>query len=211
MTAGLAGTGRVADDLYLMAHDDVTGRPLLQQRGQDLGLAAGLLAELMLHGCTSLLGDGTFTVRRDLRRDQLPRDDLARRVLDQIACEHHLPARDWLEFLGLTAADDVAARLERAGYLTPGRRRLITRAPRWAPVDPNWALAALVRAARARTEHEAVLGGLAVACGLQFRMQQYVTTRGDTEETTARLGPGLRELIAQTQAAADSSVLARRA
>ena len=28
VAAQLAGTGRLADDLYLMAHHDVTGRPL---------------------------------------------------------------------------------------------------------------------------------------------------------------------------------------
>lgn len=35
--AGLSGTGRLADDLYLLAHDDVTGRAFLQPRA--LGLA----------------------------------------------------------------------------------------------------------------------------------------------------------------------------
>ena len=29
MSAGLGGTGLVADDLYLLAHHDVTGKPLL--------------------------------------------------------------------------------------------------------------------------------------------------------------------------------------
>src|SRR5260370_30137441 len=44
----LSGTGLLADDLYLMAHDDVSGRPFLQPRAVGLGLAGGLLAELML-------------------------------------------------------------------------------------------------------------------------------------------------------------------
>ena len=48
--AGLGGTGRVADDLYLMAHHEVSGRPLLQPRALGTGLAAALLAELMLGG-----------------------------------------------------------------------------------------------------------------------------------------------------------------
>ena len=50
MSAGLGGTGRVADDLYLMAHHEVSGRPLLQPRALGTGLAAALLAELMLGG-----------------------------------------------------------------------------------------------------------------------------------------------------------------
>lgn len=48
--AGLTGTGRVADDLYLMAHDDISGKPFVQPRAMGLGLAGWLLAELMLAG-----------------------------------------------------------------------------------------------------------------------------------------------------------------
>jgi hypothetical protein len=50
LTARLAGTGRLADDLYLMAHNDVSGRPYLQPRALGLGLAGALLAELVLAG-----------------------------------------------------------------------------------------------------------------------------------------------------------------
>ena len=41
MNAGLAGTGLVADDMYLMAHHDLTGKPLLQPRPLGLGWLAG--------------------------------------------------------------------------------------------------------------------------------------------------------------------------
>ncbi len=47
MTA-LTGTGRLADDIYLLAHHEVSGRPFLQPRAAGLGLAGGLLAELVL-------------------------------------------------------------------------------------------------------------------------------------------------------------------
>jgi transcriptional regulator with XRE-family HTH domain len=48
--AALTGTGRLADDLWLLAHHDVTGRPNLHARAAGLGLAGGLLAELVLAG-----------------------------------------------------------------------------------------------------------------------------------------------------------------
>ena len=48
--ARLAGTGLLADDLFLMAHCDRTGKPLLQPRATGLGLAGALLAELTLLG-----------------------------------------------------------------------------------------------------------------------------------------------------------------
>ena len=47
---GLSGTGRVADDLYLMAHHEISGKPYVQPRALGLGLAGGLLADLMLAG-----------------------------------------------------------------------------------------------------------------------------------------------------------------
>ena len=51
---GLDGTGWVGDDLYLLAHNDVTGKPYVQPRPLGLGLAGGLLAELVLAGAVSL-------------------------------------------------------------------------------------------------------------------------------------------------------------
>jgi hypothetical protein len=44
----LAGTGLLADDLYLVAHHERTGRPLLAPRAVGLGLAGSLLADLVL-------------------------------------------------------------------------------------------------------------------------------------------------------------------
>ena len=58
MSAGLSGTGRLADDLYLMAHHEVTGKPFVQPRALGTGLAGGLLAELMLGASISLRPDG---------------------------------------------------------------------------------------------------------------------------------------------------------
>jgi hypothetical protein len=46
--AGLSGTGRLADDLYLLAHNDINGKPFLQPRATGIGLAGALLAELVL-------------------------------------------------------------------------------------------------------------------------------------------------------------------
>ena len=47
-TVKLGGTGRVTDDLCLLAHHEATGKP--QPRAAGLGLAGGLLAEFMLPG-----------------------------------------------------------------------------------------------------------------------------------------------------------------
>jgi hypothetical protein len=111
---GLSGTGRLADDLYLVAHHEQTGKPHLQPRALGLGLAGTLLAELMLSRSIRLWR-GVITAADGI----LPGDDLARSVLGHVASEReHLPPRDWLLYLARTAAGDVARRLEQSGYLT---------------------------------------------------------------------------------------------
>jgi hypothetical protein len=85
-------------------------------------------------------------------------------------------------------------------------------------VDADWAFSPLLRVrsaldpARPFTAREAVLAGLASACGLGFRLEQYLPPPGRSlEEALGQLDPGVRELIAQTQAAIGSAVLAHRA
>jgi len=214
VSAGLTGTGLVADDLYLLAHHDVTGKPLLQPRPLSIGLAGGLLAELMLGGSISLWPDGAVVARRTW-----PGDDLARNVRDQIAAEQQPhPIREWLLFLARSTAGDVAGRLERAGYLKNVRSRVPLRPRRWVPIDSDWAFAPMLRVraalapARPLAGHEAALAGLAVACGLSFRLDQYQTPADrSVEKAVGQLRPELRELIAQAQAAIDSAGTVSRA
>ena len=64
MSTRLSGTGRLADDLYLMAHHELTGKPHLQPRAVGLGLAGGLLGELMLSGSIRLSHGTVMGARR---------------------------------------------------------------------------------------------------------------------------------------------------
>jgi len=144
MITGLGGTGLIADDLYLMAHHETSGKPFLQPRPLGIGLAGALLAELMLDGHVIVGPDSTVAAG-----PAVPGDDLTRQVRNQIAGEpeQHLLLQ-WLLFLGQSAAVGVGRRLERAGYLIPAGRRVRWRAPRWVPADPDWAFAPLLRPAR---------------------------------------------------------------
>jgi hypothetical protein len=213
LSTGLAGTGLAADEVYLLAHHDLTGRPLLQPRPLGLGLAGGLLAELMLGGSIGLRHDGVLLAGRTW-----PADDLGRRVRDLIAIEPEpRPLGDWLAYLARTAAPEVAARLEQAGYLMRARGWLPWRPGRLVPADPDWAFGPLLRIrsaldrSRPFDPREAVLAGLAVASGLGWRLDQYLTPSDRSlAEAVGYLGPELRELIAQTQAAVDSALLTHR-
>jgi len=210
----LSGTGLLADDLYLMAHDDVTGRAHLQPRAVALGLAGGLLAEQMLLG-RIVVSHGSVLVTDSAS----PRDELGHVVLGLIRSEREQhTVRDWLAFLARTATADVAVRLERSGYLTQMCAHWPRRGERRVPVDADCAFAPLGRA-RAALESSssaptagATLAGLAVACGLGPRLLPYgpPDARRHLDQALAQLPCDLRELIAQTQAAVDSAVLSSR-
>lgn len=209
---GLSGTGLVADDLYLLAHNDLTGRPYVRPRALGLGLAGGLLSELMVNGHISVWHEQIVTLGR-----AVPGEGLARHLLGVLAGEYERhPVRDWLLFVGRTAADDVARRLAGAGYLARAGGRW--RGQRWVPVDADSAFSPMLRvraaldASRPLTIHGAVLAGLADACGLGPRLAPYAPARPvrPLHHAVAQLAPSLQDLIAQTRAAVDSAVLAHR-
>jgi len=214
----LAGTGRIADDLWLIAHHEATGRLHLPRRATGVGMAGGLLAELLAvevpavtvhHGYVLPLRDRSGTLTAMSAR---PDEPVAAHVLDAIVSEPTpLPARDWLLYLGKTAAASVAGRLERSGYVARRRWRLV-------PVNPDWSHCALLRAHRALEQartpapYSALLAGLVLACGLEFRFWSGfpgAPVRPAGEATATLPGP-LRELVAQVQATADSTVLSTR-
>jgi Golgi phosphoprotein 3 (GPP34) len=211
----LDGTGRVGDDLWLLAHNDVTGRPYIQPRPMGLGLAGGLLGELVLAGAASVAGDH-LTLAWARRR---PGEQVLAGVLGALEREpQEHPVGEWLAYLARTAPADVAARLERSGYVAHDRGLLPWRGGRWIPTDRDSAFSPVLRvraaldASRPLAIHDAVLAGLADACGLGFRLAAYAPARPvrPLHHAVAQLPPGLHDLIARTRAAVDSAVLTHR-
>jgi outer membrane murein-binding lipoprotein Lpp len=213
VSGGLGGTGLIADDLYLMAHHETSGRPFLQPRPLGIGLAGALLAELVLGGHIVVGSDSAVAAG-----PTSPGADLARQIRNQIAGEPepHV-VLEWLLFLGQSVTGGVGRRLERAGYLIPAGRRVPWRPARWVPADPDWAFAPLLRArpatdaTRPLTAHAAILAGLAAGCGLRFRLDQYLPAAGRSiEQAVSQLTPDLRQLDGAVQAAVAGAVLAHR-
>lgn len=213
-SAALTGTGLVADDLYLMAHHEATGRPYLHPRSLGLGLAGALLADLVLSG-NARIDRGTVVAEGE----PPPEDGLALSILGELVRQGRWhPARDWLTLLARTSAGAVAHRLARSGYLRQAEPQRWRRTPAWMPADPDCAFAALVRvkaaldSARPHDDRSVVLAGLATACGLGSRLLPYgpPNARRCLDDKISQLDPSLRDLVAHTQAAVDSAALSHR-
>jgi hypothetical protein len=214
--AGSRGRGwpLLADDVFRLAHRDSTGAPLLDLHVAGLGLSAALLGELLL--------TGHLTVRNGLvviTDHSAPSDVLAHTVLDQLASEREdHPVRTWLAYLGRSAHEEVAGRMERAGHLqVEVSRRIFARTVRYVPTDMNtaawpWArLAGLLRRGDRLDDFDTLLGGLAVATDLHR-----VLLIGEANAFAASLRPliaeaadPVRELLTHTRAAAGDAVITK--
>src|SRR5437764_3487944 len=89
----LRGVGGVlADQYYLIAHEDRTGRSRLHPRATGLGLAACLVGELMLQERVRVCGGELAVVNR-----RPPGDLLAHNILDLLVVQpQHRDLRIWL-------------------------------------------------------------------------------------------------------------------
>ncbi|MEV4631360.1 GPP34 family phosphoprotein [Micromonospora sp. NPDC049523] len=205
----------LADEFFLIAHDDAKGKPRLHPSATGLGLAAGLLGELLL-ARRIVITAGTVTVV-----DRRPPDDaLAHTVLDQLVGEpEHRSVRTWLGFLGNSAAESVGERLARAGTVRRVEtRRLLRTAVVYQPADMNaaaWPVTRL-RASLSRGEPLPVADVLLLALlaatnllrevlwgtepGTQYRLHQLIDG----------LPPPLGDLARHTEAAVGAAVLSGR-
>lgn len=217
-TNGTAGTRAptellLADDLFLSAHDDVSGRPRLPGRAAGLGLAAALLGELIMFRKVSLQRGHVVVVDRG----PVP-DALAHLVFEEVRREPEpSPVWDWLSYLARDSYDRVAQRMMREGLLTTGSRGFL-RGGGYQPVDLNAAAWPLVRLAQKLSRREdmalpdIVLAGLVRATGLNryLRAAALEDVQGHQQQLVAQLPTPLRILVAEAEGAIGEAVLRRR-
>lgn len=208
----------LADELFCVAHDDRTGRSRLRPRVLALGLAAGLLGELVLYRRVDVLDSGVLRV---VSREAPP-DALAHATLEQLLAQpQHRQVRTWLAFLAESAVDSVAHRLVLAGvWARVEHRRLGRTRIAHLPVDPNVAAWRAIRLGRLLASREpitvpdAVLAGLVAITGLtEIVLWQPEYREPGMARITAevhRLPWPLHHLLAFTEAAAGDAVLAPR-
>lgn len=205
----------LADEFFLLALDDRTGRPVLSPRVFALGLAGALLGELVLDRRIAV-----HTDRIAVAEQRPPADALARWVHGHLLAEvaRH-DVRTWLVFLAQDARDQVAERLRRAGHIqVQNSRRLLRSEVIYPPTDINAAAAPRVRIAHALGRRlpmqwpDVTLAGLAVATGLGDHVlysaepaaQDYLRHLMD------HLPPSVHELVWHLHAAVGDAVLTGR-
>lgn len=203
---------RVADDFWLICHHDRTGRPRLGAIAARHGLAAALLAELVLSNMVMVHAGYLRATGR------LPRDSTALALLETIAGEPTHDLRTWIAYLSQNAADIVAERLVRAGLvqIAPARH-LFKTVTVHRPVDPQGAYwrparleeALLGRRGRIITWSDIFLAALIEATGLfDIDIWEDPATVAATATHLLRGGaPALRELTAATHGLIGEAVL----
>ncbi|WP_432824744.1 GOLPH3/VPS74 family protein [Dactylosporangium sp. CA-092794] len=205
-----------ATDFWLLSHHDRSGRLLAPYRVVAIGLAAALLAELLLEERI-----GFDEHHRVVPVTEFPpRDALTHQVLDQLHGEERLPVQVWLRHLAHTSYEAVAERMLRRRLVVKledrkllGRSRTVYR-----PVDPNvagWPAARLhvfLVEQRAFTEPDAVLAGLAKVTGLHLRAVEGGgrVTESYLDTVVAGTRPLFQQLFAHTAAVVGSAVMASR-
>jgi hypothetical protein len=212
------GSGLLADDLFLLAHDEVSGKPRLHPRVVGLGLAGALLGELVLFGRADVRADadGRYFV---VVTDPGPIDDpLADAVLGQVRADGRpRTVRAWLGYLAQTASHNVGERLGAAGTLARTHSRVPRRGSRWTPTDlttaawPATRLRMLLTKSEPVTVPDAALAGFALACGLsqQILWNTPATAREYLDYLLAGLPEALGTLVTQTESAVGDAVLSR--
>ncbi|HZM79119.1 MAG TPA: GPP34 family phosphoprotein [Candidatus Limnocylindrales bacterium] len=210
----------LADEFYLIAHQDSTGQPRLHSRAAGYGLAAALLAELHLHGNLTM-DDHNVTVTSLVP----PPDPLAHNVLEHLLDEpYKRPVRDWLAFLGRTAVEDVAKRLARLGMLeVVETKRLWGVSRTYVPVainDAAWPLARITtrllsgvtRRGVELSLPDQILTGLCFATGLTRQMvwgDEQHSARQYLGQVIGGLPPPMRILVTETEIAISKTAATR--
>ena len=208
----------LADDLFLAAHDTVRGKSLLSPATLGLGLASGLLAELILWRRMDLK-DGLLTVLDD----HATTDAATTAVLEQLLREaNHRLVRDWIAFLSTGVATDlVARRLARAGLVHRQEKRGLRGVKvTYVPVDstaagwPGARVRTIVGHGEVLEVPDLVLAGLMLATGLDQQVLYTLEARERGylfDQLRRRLPAMLQELIGHAEAAVGDAVMARRA
>jgi Golgi phosphoprotein 3 (GPP34) len=211
--------GRLADDYYLIAHDDRTGRLRVSAPAAGLGAAGAVVGELILSGHLAVREGGLFPAVAGYP----PADRLLREVLAQIdAPRQDRQLGTWLQFLAVEAIVDLRYRLISDGLIATVRERTWFRRYRTLhlPTNPSAAawpairLAKILSTGEALTLQDMVLTSLVQVTGLLelvlWLKPDHAPGWSRAEQARTELPAALSALVAHAEAAVGDGVLTRR-
>ncbi|MDG4769974.1 GPP34 family phosphoprotein [Solwaraspora sp. WMMD792] len=204
----LPPSGWLADELFLIAHDDVTGGLRVPAGAIRRGLAAAMLADLAFVGAVTVAASG-MVVTGTAAPGAV--DPWGRTVLRWIETDTPHPPAAWLDRLAGHAYRSVADRLTVAGVVRPRtvRRWWWRRDTAYPAVDTNvaaWPWARLTMRVRRHTRltvHDSTLARLCVATGLGGHVlgADTLPARRQLRQLLTPVPPGIDQLVRHLAAA----------
>jgi hypothetical protein len=208
----------LADDYFCIAVDEHSGRPRASPRVTGFGLAAALLAELVLSGRLEIQADQVHPIDGNP-----PADALSGWVHGQMVSHpQHCAPQTWLEFLGPRAVDAVARRLasKQIVQVVAQRRRLRREEVIYPALDhtavvvPGIRIANRLSAGEPLEPRDMMCLALCAATGLVKHVlwdpQQHRDALGAVPDVLARLPGPLISLRKQLEVVVGTAVLTNR-
>jgi hypothetical protein len=206
----------LADEIFLIGHDENTGKAHISDGAMDTSLAGAVLGELVLADLVGI-GEGTQVVplREGMTGDQVC--DTALAQIQQQDQQH--PVRAWTEHLRDGCRPLVAQRLVRVGLIERVESRVMLRTTLRYPARDRIAAAAPIARLRYTLdnpsnldERTAALAGLVVASGLEFVFggASPREVRQGLVQMAQALRPELALLVAGVQSAVAALALSAR-
>jgi hypothetical protein len=193
----------LADEFYLVSHDEYTGRCHINAKVCDSGLAGAVLAELAVRQRITIAHGLVTTIDQRPHRERVSDAALAEILKER---EEH-PVRTWVEYLRRDALDMVRPRLVDKGLIHRVESRGMLRSTvRYPAVDRNVAAAPRARLRyildhpELLDEPTAVLSGLVLAVG----MTDLIAVRGkEAREGLGRFADTLSDVLKEIVAAVE--------
>ncbi|MFC0003747.1 GOLPH3/VPS74 family protein [Micromonospora siamensis] len=206
---------RLADALFLIGHDEFSGKPHGATDRLEFALAGAAMAELIFERRITI--DNGNVVAIDRRLWQEPLTDLI--VTEILGREGAHPTRLWIRYLRehQQIRERVGTRLVNNGVVRREQSRGLRRTVRWPAVDPNQAAAPRVRLTALLMRHEQsqldvetlLLASLTGAVGVgQVAFDEQVTAK--MRDCRKFLPPPLDGLVAAVVTALDAATVAVR-
>jgi hypothetical protein len=206
----------LADDFFLIGLDGRTNRPRLHAKAMGLGVAAALMAELVLSNYIQIHQNRILVASRHYAPEAREHADMLSAIIAEP--QHELPV--WLTFFAQTSVDIVQERLVAHRFMHVESRGVLRSKQTYVPVDPmsvEWRslrIARLISKRDIRTWEDLSIIGLIVATDLTDAVMWNASPE-DRENLLVILRylndePSLHALITQVETLIAAAVLSQR-